>query len=356
MVKQGTNRCSNFELLRIVAMGMIVVHHLIVHVLGPVQIATGGSLATVAGLNALFLGGVNLFVMISGYFGIKLTWRSLIHLWLFVGLYLLLTRTGYFIYTTAHGMEGVTWRSLLLPFVLFSRSGYWFINYYFVLMLFSPLLNYALRDMPLHRLRQCILLLTFFTCYSGFVLGNTNPTGYNAVHFIYLYILGRYISREPLLERIDRNIYLGLFIVLSGLYALLASYGVGWGHFGTEYPIRLFAYNNPLLLAACASLFCYFRRLRIQSRAINWVAASVLGVYLLQESDMGRIVYEKLTAMLTQGGYTFPALLMLCGVCIGLFVAALLIDNLRKAVCVPLAAFFASRIPPKYQLNFDEHN
>lgn len=351
----GRARHSNFELLRIVAMAMIVAHHFVVHVLWPAETLSGGNFALAGGINALFLGGVNLFVMISGFFGIKLTWRSLLNLWLFVGFYLLVSRAGYHYYALHYGLPGITWRSALLPLAMFSRSGYWFINYYFVLMLFSPLLNYALRDMPLHRFRQCILLLTLFTCYSGFLLGNTNPTGYNAVHFLYLYVLGRYVSREPLLRKLDRNLYLGLFAAASLAYALLAYLLLARGAAGPEYPQQLFAYNNPLLLFACACLFCYFRRLNLQSHAVNHAAASMLAVYLLQESDLGQRLYERLTALFVQGGHTAAHLLVLCGVFVGLFALALLLDQVRKVLCIPLARNLASRIPAKYQLDFDEH-
>lgn len=350
----GRARHSNFELLRIVAMAMIVAHHFVVHVLWPAQIASGGSLAAVAGINALFLGGVNLFVMISGFFGIRLTWRSLLNLWLFVGFYLLVTRAGFHYYALHHALPGITWRSALLPFAMFSRSGYWFINYYFVLMLFSPLLNYALRDMPLQRFRQCILLLTLFTCYSGFLLGNTNPTGYNAVHFLYLYVLGRYVSREPLLRKLDRRFYLGLFAAASLGYAALSYLLVARGIAGPEYPQQLFAYNNPLLLFACASLFCYFRRLNLQRHFINQAAVSMLAVYLLQESDLGQRLYERMTELFAEEGCTAGNLLLLCGIFVGLFALALLLDQVRKALCIPLARNLASRIPAKFQLDFDE--
>lgn len=77
-------RKSNIELLRIVAMAMIVVYHVIIHGIAP----TGILPKTIPPmLCAPVIFGVNLFVLISGYFGIKLSWRSFLSLMYIIAFY-----------------------------------------------------------------------------------------------------------------------------------------------------------------------------------------------------------------------------------------------------------------------------
>ena len=69
IVKQ---RDSNLELLRIVAMSMIVIYHIFVHGISPVYV---GSHSILTVWYVPFIFGVNLFILISGYYGIRLSWN-----------------------------------------------------------------------------------------------------------------------------------------------------------------------------------------------------------------------------------------------------------------------------------------
>ena len=66
-------RNSNIELLRIIAMMFIVIWHISVH-------AQKGELPSHNYIAAITTTGVNLFVLISGYWGIKLKWKSLLNI------------------------------------------------------------------------------------------------------------------------------------------------------------------------------------------------------------------------------------------------------------------------------------
>lgn len=79
IVKQ---RDSNLELLRIVAMSMIVIYHIFVHGISPVYV---GSHSILTVWYVPFIFGVNLFILISGYYGIRLSWKSFLSLmWIIV--------------------------------------------------------------------------------------------------------------------------------------------------------------------------------------------------------------------------------------------------------------------------------
>lgn len=348
-------RVPSFELLRVVAMAMIVLHHFLVHILWPSEpgmVASGDLLPGLAFANAFIVVGVNLFVMISGYFSILLSWQSFFRLWLCVLFYQVLLIGGYELYTIHAGIEGVSWRVVFLPLVLFSKGGYWYLTYYFVLMLFSPLLNKALRRMNLYVLRQCVAVLVVFTCYSGFVLGNSNPDGYNAIQFFFLYVMGHYAGREPYIAEMKRSRFIQLFLIGSLLYGLFTALLAARGYIGSEYPRKLFAYNNPVVLLTSFALFCWFSRLDIRHRIVNWIAASMLGVYLIQESSLGKVVYEKMATLFASEGFSAEFIGLLCANFAGLFVVTILIDQLRKLICTPLTDKLVSLIPEQFQTRF----
>ena len=71
MVVSKKNRDSNIELLRIILMLFIVMHHIISSVIAP-----GFSSKGFACIDVIFHTAVIIFVLISGYFGIKLRIKS----------------------------------------------------------------------------------------------------------------------------------------------------------------------------------------------------------------------------------------------------------------------------------------
>ena len=75
-------RDSNIELLRIVCMMFIVVHHSLLGLYSVPFVLEGQGECDVLSGSALILNGfcyigVNVFILISGYYGIKFKWRAI---------------------------------------------------------------------------------------------------------------------------------------------------------------------------------------------------------------------------------------------------------------------------------------
>ena len=96
-------RDSNIELLRIVVMGMIVLHHFIFHGLGVYRNLVFGEPAVMnvrdtnyaLALDGFLICGVNVFVLISGWFSIKFKAASFVKLFAICSFFAVL---GYSIY------------------------------------------------------------------------------------------------------------------------------------------------------------------------------------------------------------------------------------------------------------------
>ena len=84
MGKQRQQRDSQFELLRILAMLFIVTHHLVIKGADTVGYVTPYDVNThgIAGviINSMVVGGVKLFVLITGWYGIKHIGKGFIRL------------------------------------------------------------------------------------------------------------------------------------------------------------------------------------------------------------------------------------------------------------------------------------
>lgn len=129
-------RQSNMELLRIMAMFMILVYHSVYYVFYNYR----GDSPIFASLVTLLHIGVPLFVLISGYFGIKPSIKGFLKLY-FILLFYNLVLYGL---RLVYGDVSFSYREfakLWFPFSIGRR--WWFFKVYLMLYLFSPILNFV---------------------------------------------------------------------------------------------------------------------------------------------------------------------------------------------------------------------
>ena len=142
-------RNSSIEMLRILAMLGIV----IMHTNGTVmEHGSGTGFAWTQIENSIFNAGVSIFVLISGYFGIRRSTQKLIELESTVIFYAVLSALVgcYF------GKASI----LIKAFIPVSTNCYWFISCYILLMIFSPYINRAIDSMSELQHRQLLLLMS----------------------------------------------------------------------------------------------------------------------------------------------------------------------------------------------------
>ena len=139
-------RNSSIELLRIVAMFSIVLGHVFYH-------GFQGQLAESDLLRPFTNCGVNVFILISGYYGIKFKWKTLLDLLLMVSFYTIISGVfRYFIDGTNINIRQLS--GIILPFS--GNHFYWFITCYIMLYLLAPIINEGIE----HLYRQRMLKIT----------------------------------------------------------------------------------------------------------------------------------------------------------------------------------------------------
>ena len=258
-------RKSNIELLRIFSMILIVLVHTNYFVFGGV---VGEEIVQNAFrafgrivFEQLCIVGVNVFVLISGYFGIRPTKKKFFNL-----MFQILFWAG-------------------LSAIVGQLSGvdvyYWFVPEYVALFAFSPVLNKFIEHSTkkeLFLIVSSFFAIEFFYGWLGHMASYNS--GYSFASFLGLYLLGRYINLYPgKFCKFDRRIDAMLYIVLSVVPAVV-SY-VTTMKMGKDFATT--SYTSPFVVFAALYLLLYFTKLNITSQSINWIAASVFSIYLFHQ-------------------------------------------------------------------------
>ena len=281
-------RQSNMELLRIIAMFLIVLYHVCLYVLSKYE----GQYPLIKSVYTLSHIGVILFVLISGYFGIKSSISGLAKIYFSmvfynVILYVCWIKIGH---NTVDKIDVV---KLFLPFT-HSAPWLWFMKTYVMLYILSPLLNKA-RDFKSAKLLSCvgggnILILTCLGVvlfWFGWLNHNNDLyDGRNIIEFAFLYLLGAcYHDRVVITDENRlryRRIFLWSYIVLCVVVGVVL-YFVEGSLLDLTRNIS-HPYSSPIMIAMASLLFLLFTTFQFKSRFVNWAAGAVLAVYLVHEN------------------------------------------------------------------------
>lgn len=328
-----TQRKSNFELLRMFCMLMIVASHFGMYT--PFQFSTTAISINRLWMQFLQIGGhigVNTFVLISGYFlvnvpDIKLdkVWK----LWSQLSFYSL----SIFIVFVITDLREFRWFSLLESVFPVTFNKWWFASTYFILYLFTPYINILLHKLN-KRMYQKMLLLMFI-CWSVIPTVTTSSfESNNLIWFICMYSAGGYIRLwTEELKISSKKCFVGVaFLVLLtfGTVGVFDVLGMRYVFVAQHATYFYWMQRVPMLLIAVL-LFVGTKNIEISyNKAINTVAAATFGVYLIHEnrwmrSFLWQIVFYR--GDLQGSLYLIPYSLLVIGV---VYAACTVIELLRR--------------------------
>jgi len=276
-------RLSNFEILRIVAMFMVLIRHANFYALG--MPSSGGNdfsqtqIFIMSCFEMFSDVGVNVFILISGYFGIKCTLESGLK-FIFQCLFY---SCGIFFVMYLSGYAKMDFLSLAECFYM--RKINWFPKAYLCLFIFAPILNSFVENSNEKTLRNTLISFFLFQTLFGCISEATHfiSLGYSTISFIGLYLLARYIRLYHLMmfkSSFIKNfaLYLGCSLLLS----ILGYFCLKTGHEVAFY--RLNAYCNPIVILNSVFLLLAFKELKFTSSFVNKIAASCFAVYLFHSN------------------------------------------------------------------------
>lgn len=342
-----TQRKSNFELLRMFCMLMIVASHFGMYM--PFQFSSTTITINRLWIQFLQIGGhigVNTFVLISGYFlvnipDIKLdkVWK----LWSQLSFYSL----SIFIVFVITDLREFSWFSLLESVFPVTFNKWWFASTYFILYLFTPYINILLHKLN-KRMYQKMLLLMFI-CWSVIPTVTTSSfESNNLIWFICMYSAGGYMRLwTEELKISSKKCFVGVaFLVLLtfGTVVVFDVLGMRYVFFAQHATYFYWMQRVPMLLIAVL-LFVGTKNIEISyNKTINTVAAATFGVYLIHEnrwmrSFLWQTVFYR--GDLQGSLYLIPYSLLVIGV---VYAACTVIELLRRGLFGFLNKFLLLRI------------
>lgn len=327
------NRQASVELLRGVLMLMIV----LVHLTGNGVLKSDAPIAFTEPnwlwanlIDAICYPAVNTFVLISGYFGIKLSLGRVLKLDVPVIIYSVVL----FILFGKIGLGGAI--SSFFPII---TKKYWFLTAYFLLMLASPFLNAFINSRNQGQLKVLLLwslfLIVIIPSFSPFKLSESR--GMDVINFSVLYMLGR--SLTLLNVNLSKTKSMLLYVVstfiafsLTVLFAYKFGINNGWKS-------MFYAYNNVLVYLQAIGLFFLFKQIKIKDKVgkvINWLAPSFFFVYIIHSCPA---IGDKLYVWLSSAEYYFSYMFVIhtIGWAFIVFFTCILIDILfRRCLLSPI--------------------
>lgn len=281
-------------------------------------------------LTSPFHFGVPVFVMISGWFGIRASWRGVLKLLIPLIVYYLP------IALYENYIEGASFKDYLHSLMFLSQSEYWFVQTYLWLFIASPAINIYIKGQDWKQRLTILLILVFISMYVG-TFGNDSSLleGKNIIHFAFLYIVGDTLKTWRAKWDIISGKTLIAFYLLINLGLLLI------------YPIKpyipmnmFFPYNSIGILLNSILLMMLFSKIKLQSRFINYIASSSFIIYLVHgQPALFKLQMEAVCGIYNQIGYGIPFILAIVGFSFAVMTIAITTDKMLAPVYTKLIRF-----------------
>ena len=293
-MKNKTIRKSNFELLRILAMLMIVIFHIAKHgdIVGQYKyIPLSINKTWIYILRAFGKLGVNIFVLISGYFLIsktKIKISRIIKLWLQIAFYCI----GIYLLFVILGKEPFHIRRFLVTLIPIASGEWWFATSYFILYLFSPFINTFLTKLTKTNYKKLLIFTTIIWCVIPTFI-YTDMGCSNLLWFIYLYSVAGYIK----LYKDDMKVNKGKYVlIVLGMLLVSLSICLGVSYLRASHPsldkyvFRMYEMQSIPEVVMALLIFLIFKDINIKNnKLINIISSTTFGIYLIHDHDFIRL-------------------------------------------------------------------
>lgn len=320
-------RQSNIELLRMVAMFLVLLVHADYFSLGEPTVLEIRQTPLDAFLRIFFeaisIVCVNVFVLISGWLGIKPTAKGLCN-FIFQCLFFL---TGLYVITLAIGTSELSLKGL--AGCVFATRLNWFIKAYLLLYILSPVLNAFVQTTSQRVYRYVLTGFFLFTCTYGWIgAAGFMEQGYSTLFFIGLYLLARYIRiYTPQWSLHKPSIYLSVYLACVMLVSFVCF--ILPLLFGKRFPLQMFSYICPTTIVGALALLLCFTKIEVQSCFINWCGISCFAVFLMHVSPSTLWHFKDLFVYLHNHLSVLCFWLTTFGVLSLIFIVSIFVDKIR---------------------------
>jgi len=341
--KANPNRNYGIDLMKGLAMMMVVAHHVIM------ALPNDGLCGSVAGnmlvqaFHVFCYCAVDCFVMATGFIMCAKDWRvgRIVRLWSqVVGYSVALALIAVLFFPSTHvGMR--EWMQAFMP-LTFDR--YWFVTQYVALFFTLPYLNKMIAALSIREHARLLItglcLLSISTIWAGRDLFAVK-WGYTFIWFIYLYLAGAFFPRIAQMGKMPGKC-IGLSLIVLGVLLSVGSDALGrclgrhFG-FGARFSELLWSYASPTVLMESVGMMIVFSGLDVKwqrmKTLISLCCASTFIVYVVHSNEIFKSMIGWKTVFLSLQDYGFAGIIFGSAFfAMSLYLAIVAVDVARKQV------------------------
>lgn len=344
--EQKSVRLSNFELLRIIALFLIVMSHFSVH--SGFVFSSSVPFINKYYLQITVLGnlGVNLFVLISGYFLVDYHGTielKAIRLWVQVLFYSVVL----YLFFVALGVSRFSIVDFLKSFVPIITEKWWFATTYIILLIFSPFINVLINGLDNKGYKK--ILIVFLIIWVIVPTATNNLLKCNdIIWFVVLYLFGAYIKRNSKDFSKEPKYYLLRFMFLFLIYAFFIFFvdviAINYAEI-SSFTLYFTDKQKILIFLMSIYLFCLFKNINItNSRIVNDISSCMFGVYLIHEHPIVRDYLWNEVLNSTNYIQYNSFIIISFGLCICVFIVCVAIEKCRQLLFRPINAIMDKKL------------
>lgn len=286
--------------------------------------------------------GVTLFILISGYFSIKLKPEKMLQLEIMLVFYCWTGLAFRFIWGEAQLFEGSQILSYIFPVI--GRYS-WYFTCYFALAFLSPFLNGMLEKIEKKTFEN--MLITMIVLFSGVTtfcfFDITQDGGKGIVNMILIYFIGRYIRMYKDDVAYKKTEIFGIYIIIT-VCCIMLNAGI---YIVTGSVQNRFARDNSLFtIAEAVCIFMIFKSVHFKNNFINKLATHVPAVFIMEWTLRGVITHYMFDYLAWRENNWHEIILL--AIAVLLFVIGTCVDTIRikifgtleeKLVCILMKMF-----------------
>ena len=331
-------REANMELLRIVAMLMVITLHCVGRgLLLSNPVISNVNLLLIQFLDSFSLTANSLFILLTGYYyiGKKFNLRKILSLWGKTLFYCILIFTIYSILNLK--------TNFLNSFFPVFSGAYWFITSYIALYFIMPFLNIAINKFSQ---KQCKFLIIFLVILMGVIRIIFNPADlFNStfMHMIVIYIIGAYIKKyvkiEPNKQYFIKYVLVAIIFtvaitILNVLVHIIPKTLDVWIIIAN---ILSYFRNfiNIILVYMAILLFMKFKTINIKSNKLSklilYISPSVFSIYIIHDNvHLRDMIWQKFSFINLANSWLMIPYIILAILIV--FTVCLAIDLIRRGI------------------------
>lgn len=285
-----SERIIGIDIVKIVAIFLVTLLH-ITGIGGAIDAAENPlTNFLLCSLNGVSFCCINLFALATGflYYNRKNRYSKLLQLWIQVVFWAVF----------ANIIPALYYKDLSIltetPFVrifVVSFLTYWYVDAYFVLFLFIPMLNAAIEKMNKKSFVAFFIISSVLLGVIPFLFNNDIANlikGYSFAWLAYLFLLGAGIKKFDYINRIKSSV-LTVTVIISALIQILTTFicrNYKPNFMGIDYSGIYENYNFIIMILFSLSLFLLIARIKVKNtkiiKIICAVSSAAFSVYLIQ--------------------------------------------------------------------------